>query len=209
MQFRNKHSTLLLLLGSLLWVTSGAHAQGPGGPPGHGPGFGPGMGPGAPPLERSMRGGFGRWWDDPKMGQQIGITTDQKQKMDDIFQQNKLKLIDLVANLQKQETIMEPLIESDQPDEGKILSQIDAVAQARAELEKAHARMLLGIRRVLTQDQWKKLQAFRPEGPRGPGGARDFHERRGGNKQEPPQLPPGEGSLSQPGLQGDGGAPGR
>jgi len=104
---------------------------------------------------------------------------------------------------------MEPLIESDQPDEGKILSQIDAVAQARAELEKAHARMLLGIRRVLTQDQWKKLQTFRPEGPRGPGGARDFHERRGGNKQEPPQLPPGEGSLSQPGLQGDGGAPAR
>jgi len=153
-----------------------------------------------------MRGGFGRWWDDPKMGQQIGITTDQKQKMDDIFQQNKLKLIDLVANLQKQETIMEPLIESDQPDEGKILSQIDAVAQARAELEKAHARMLLGIRRVLTQDQWKKLQAFRPEGPGGPKG---FHGRRGGDKQEPPSGPPGEGSLSQPGLQGDGGSPAR
>jgi hypothetical protein len=32
------------------------------------------------------------------------------------------------------------------------------VAQARAELEKANARMLLGIRRVLNQDQWKKLQ---------------------------------------------------
>jgi hypothetical protein len=44
------------------------------------------------------------------------------------------------------------------------------VAQARAELEKANARMLLGIRRVLTPDQWKKLQAETPRPGRGPRG---------------------------------------
>ena len=57
---------------------------------------------------------------------------------------------------------MEPLLAADQPDEGKILAQIDRVAQARAELEKANARMLLGLRRVLTPDQWKTLQADEP-----------------------------------------------
>ena len=60
---------------------------------------------------------------------------------------------------------MEPLVAAEQPDETKILTQIDRVAQARAELEKANARMLLGIRRTLTQDQWKKLQAENPRGP--------------------------------------------
>ena len=67
---------------------------------------------------------------------------------------------------------MEPLLAADQPDEGKILAQIDRVAQARAELEKANARMLLGLRRVLTPEQWKTLQADEPRGhfPRfGPG----------------------------------------
>jgi hypothetical protein len=58
---------------------------------------------------------------------------------------------------------MEPLLAADQPDEGKILAQIDRVAQARAELEKANARMLLGLRRVLTSDQWKTLQADAPK----------------------------------------------
>jgi len=63
---------------------------------------------------------------------------------------------------------MEPLLAADQPDEGKILAQIDRVAQARAELEKANARMLLGLRRVLTSDQWKTLQADAAKGdPRG------------------------------------------
>jgi Spy/CpxP family protein refolding chaperone len=58
---------------------------------------------------------------------------------------------------------MEPLLGVDQPDEGKILAQIDRVAQARAELEKANARMLLGLRRVLTSEQWKTLQAEEPK----------------------------------------------
>jgi len=61
-------------------------------------------------------------------------------------------------------------MEADQPDEARIVAQIDKVAQARAELEKANARMLLGIRRVLTPDQWKKLQAEAPRPGRGPRG---------------------------------------
>src|SRR6201993_3928781 len=117
--------------------------------------------PGPPPMERAFRGGGpGRWWDNPNVAQQVGITDDQKKKMDDIFQQNRLRLIDLKAAVEKQEAIMQPMIQADQPDEAKILSQIDAIAQARAELEKANARMLLGIRTVLTPDQWKKFRAL-------------------------------------------------
>ena len=63
--------------------------------------------------------------------------------MDDIFQQSRLKLIDLHAALQKEEATLDPLINADSPDETKVLAQIDKVAQARAELEKSNARMLL------------------------------------------------------------------
>ena len=75
------------------------------------------------------------------MAQRLGLTADQTKKMDDTFQQYRLKLIDLNATLQKEETIIEPLLGTDQPDETKIVAQIDKVAQARAELEKANARM--------------------------------------------------------------------
>jgi Spy/CpxP family protein refolding chaperone len=124
-------------------------------------------GGGAPPMERAFHGGegHGRWWDNPRVAQQVGITDDQKKKMDDIFQQHRLQLIDLKAALEKQEAIMQPLIEADQQDETKILAQIDSIAQARAELEKANARMLFGIRKVLTPDQWKKLHTMVHDGP--------------------------------------------
>ena len=35
----------------------------------------------------------------------------------------------------------------------------DRIAQARAELEKANARLMLGLRHVLTPEQWEKLNS--------------------------------------------------
>jgi Spy/CpxP family protein refolding chaperone len=137
----------------------GAPQQGPGGPGRRGPGgFGGPGGPGGP----LRLGPHGRWWDDPEFVKKLSLSEDQQKKMDDIFNTNRLKLIDLFATVQKEEAIMEPLVAADPPDENKLLAQIDRVAQARAELEKANARMLLGIRRQLTQDQWLKLKAERP-----------------------------------------------
>ena len=101
----------------------------------------------------------GRWWANPQTAELLGLTADQTRKMDDIFQQHRLRLIDLNASLEKEELILEPLMGADQPDDAKVMAQIDRVAQARAELEKANSRMLWSVRRVLTPDQWKKLQS--------------------------------------------------
>src|SRR5713101_9786842 len=145
----------------------GPPQQGPGGPGRHGM-CGPG-GPGGPGGPMRL-GPPGRWWDDPEFIKKLGLSDDQQKKMDEIFNTNRLKLIDLFAAVQKEEAIMEPLVAADPPDENKLLAQIDRVAQARAELEKANARMLLGIRRQLTHEQWLKLKADRPpmHGPRRP-----------------------------------------
>ncbi len=118
------------------------------------------MRPNRPPMERAFHAGPpGRWWTDPALVQKLGLTADQQKRIDTLFQQNRLKLIDLSAGVQKEEATLEPLLEADRPDESQVLAQIDRIAQARAELEKANARMLLGFRGVLTLDQWKRLQA--------------------------------------------------
>src|SRR5216684_3341757 len=137
---------------------------GPDGPPHQGPGAPGRRGPGGPggPGGALHVGPPGRWWDDPDFVKRLGLSSDQQKKMDEIFITNRLKLIDQFAALQKEEALMEPLVAADPPDEGKLLAQIDRVAQARAELEKANARMLLGIRRQLTHEQWLKLKAERP-----------------------------------------------
>jgi Spy/CpxP family protein refolding chaperone len=154
---------ITLLLGAICYgrqpspgSPDGPPQQGPGAP--GRPGFGGPGGPGGP-----MRmGPPGRWWDDPDYVKKLGLSEEQQKKMDEIFNTNRLKLIDLFAAVQKEEAIMEPLVAADPPDENKLLAQIDRVAQARAELEKANARMLLGIRSQLSHEQWLKLKAERP-----------------------------------------------
>ena len=142
-----------------------------------------GMGRGGWGGGEGMRGGLrigppGIWWHNADLIQKLALTPDQQKKMDDILQQSRLQLIDLRANVEKQEVLMEPMLAANPPDTNKILAQIDQAAQARAELEKANAKMLLGIRNVLTPDQWTKLQAEQREhrrtrmggGSNGPGG---------------------------------------
>ena len=100
----------------------------------------------------------GKWWKDSGLMKRIGVSDDQVGKIEKIFQDHRLQLIDLHADLEKQEAILEPLVEADQPVESLVVAQVDKVAQARANLEKSDALMLLSIRRVLTVDQWKKLR---------------------------------------------------
>jgi Spy/CpxP family protein refolding chaperone len=129
----------------------------------------------------------GMWWKNPDIIQKLSLTADQQKKMDDIFQQSRLQLIDLKANVEKQEVVLEPMLDVNPPDTNKVLAQIDQIAQARAELEKANARMLLGVRGVLTADQWTKLQAevrMHRHMMRGPGGPPDRTEQ-SGNQEAP------------------------
>jgi Spy/CpxP family protein refolding chaperone len=186
---------LSLVLFAALSAASVIAQQPDAGPPPAGPGqHGPRPDQGRGGWGEGMRSSFrigppGIWWHNPDLIQKLTLTPDQQKRMDDILQQSRLQLVDLRANVEKQELLMEPMLATNPPDTNKILAQIDHTAQARAELEKANAKMLLGIRNVLTPDQWSKLQterrtrirrgdmpggpegAGRPAGPGGPGGS--------------------------------------
>ena len=138
---------------------------------------GPGQGMDASASFERAFGGHGiegRWWNNPRIIEKLKLTDDQRKAFDQILLEHREKLIDLHANVEKAELAMEPLVGNDQPNESAILAQIDKLAQARAELEKANARYLLALRSKLTPEQWKQVQAF-PQEPRprrlGPGWA--------------------------------------
>lgn len=177
------------------FVAGTAGAQGPG-PGGSGPGAG--FGEHRPPMERAMRGDRGRWWNNPRLVEKLKLTDDQRKAMDEIFQQHREKLVDLHGNVDKAEIEMEPLVKADQPNESAVMAQIDKVAQARAELEKANARFLFELRAKLTPDQWKQVQEFRQnhEGMRRDWGNRGHRPGGGGDKDAPPPPPGPQGMLN-------------
>jgi Spy/CpxP family protein refolding chaperone len=171
-------------------------AQGPGGGMG-----GAGFGMHQPPMERAFgqTGEMGRWWNNPRMVAELKLTDDQRKAMDAILLEHREKLVDLHASLEKAELEMQPLMSDDQPNEAAILAQIDKVAAARAELEKANARFLLAIRAKLTPEQWKQVQTQRND--RGGQMRRDWGQ---GGEGQHGMRPDGQGGEGQRRIRPDG-----
>jgi len=147
-------------------------------------------------------GEHGRWWNNQKAIDRLKLTDTQRKAMDDTLQQHRETLIDLHAGLERAELELEPMMKEDQPNESQILAQIDKVAQARAELEKANARFLLAIRSKLTPEQWKQMEADRASRPHGEwnrNGAPGADGQPRGNWQRHGQTPPPDGQTPPPG----------
>jgi len=199
---------LAVAISGILMAGSLALAQESGGA-----GMGPGFGGHRPPMERAFQfdGARGQFWNNPRVVETLKLTDDQRKAMDGILQDHRMTLIDLRANVEKAELAMKPLMSADQPNESAILSQIDKIAQARADLEKANARFLLAIRSKLTPDQWKQVQEFRANhGPDGRGWGREGHGRGMGGpgdqfrRQGPPPQPPAGQQGAPPSSQAPG-----
>ena len=150
-------------------------AQAPGQPAGSQ--GGPDQGPQFRPFSRDgsrRQHGFGMgilppgtWWKNSDVVTRLNLTIDQQKRMDDIFQQSRIQLVHMKASLEEEQINLEPLLNANPPDQARTFAEISRIADLRADLEKANAKMLLGLRGVLTADQWTKLQERRRED--GPG----------------------------------------
>jgi Spy/CpxP family protein refolding chaperone len=182
--------TFAAAVGLALAATSPSLAQGSGGVPPNGTpptpsGPGPGGGMGSP-FPTSYHGGSGspsynvpqhqpsddrvglqfgppgRGWDDHGFAKSLKLRPDQQQRMDAIFERNRGALTSSFQNAQQAQTQMEELAKSSSPDETSLFAQIDRVAQAHAELEKATTHYLLQLRKEMDADQIKRLEKSTP-----------------------------------------------
>ena len=109
-----------------------------------------------------------KWWQDEGYKRELGLTQEQRTRLEDIFQKS-------LPGLRKQKDVLDrALAECDRlverGDDTTILGQVTVVEAARAELNKERIMMLLRMRRSLPADQWAKFSALHEQGrDRGPG----------------------------------------
>jgi len=108
-------------------------------------------------------GDLGKWWKNTEIVKELGLTDQQVSQIEQTFLDHRLKLIDLKADVERNEARLQPLIEADTVDEGRISAQLDQMLTARTRLEKANIMMMLSIRKTLSVEQWKKLEAIRQQ----------------------------------------------
>jgi Spy/CpxP family protein refolding chaperone len=99
----------------------------------------------------------GRWWDNEATIKELKLSAAQQRRMDSIFETNKPTLMSLYLNMQQEQTRLSTLSPSDLQDQSKVYAAIDRVSQARSDLEKENAYILIQIRQQLDTQQLQVL----------------------------------------------------
>ena len=100
----------------------------------------------------------GKWWQNDRFIHELGLTTEQRNHLEEIFQKNLPTLQQKMKALDEAQAQFDRLVEKG--DDATVMAQVVTVEAARAELSKARTMMLLRMRRSLTTDQWAKFTAL-------------------------------------------------
>jgi Spy/CpxP family protein refolding chaperone len=132
-------------------------------------------GPGAPQGEKDQppagREGRKKWWEDPELRAELGITDQQSKLVEQVWQKSLPKLREARAQLEKLEDALSQMLARDDADEGAVLAQIERVEAARADGNTKRTLMIYRMNKVLKPDQRAKVKAMmerREGGRRGP-----------------------------------------
>lgn len=106
----------------------------------------------------SVQAQRGKWWQDERFIRELGLTTEQSTRLEEIFQKTLPTLRERMRALDTAEDELDRLIE--QGDDASVLQHVAIVESARGELSKTRTLMLLRMRRSLTADQWAKFTAL-------------------------------------------------
>jgi Spy/CpxP family protein refolding chaperone len=109
-------------------------------------------------LVLPVAGQGSKWWQSEQYRRELGLTTEQSKRLEDVFQAAVPTLKALKKVLDQAEGEFERLVE--RGDDGSVMDQVERVEAARADLNKSHTMMMLRMRRLLTTDQWAKFTAM-------------------------------------------------
>lgn len=120
---------------------------------------------GAPDFSRMapLGVGLGRWWTNPEIAGQVQLSDAQVQKLEQVTTQQRLAMIDAMASGMKALVLMQPLLDAPQFDEAAANQQLDALAATASRLIKEVGGGVLTTRKILTAEQWKKVQSLQQQ----------------------------------------------
>lgn len=99
----------------------------------------------------------GKWWKNPSVAADLGLTPEQTAEIEKIFVRTRSKLIDLKADLEKKQLDLQVAMDDRTVDRAAVEKKIEAVETSRSSLQKTRALMLLDMKQVLKPAQWDKL----------------------------------------------------
>ena len=129
------------------------------------------------------------WWENPVASGLKNLTVEQRNRINAIVAEYRDRLVNERMEAEKAEHELDAIFNADLVDFSRGSAAIDRLVKARADVTRDVSEMTLRLRRVLTAEQWRTLQAQQPEDGRGRGPDGRGH-RPDGQVGSPPPHPP-------------------
>ncbi len=91
---------------------------------------------------------------------ELGLNNDQIKKIEELTYRADREKLDIRYELQKSHLDLRHLMSADAPNEAAVFSMIEKISGLELKLKKNRVGLMLKIRKLLTREQWEKLEIF-------------------------------------------------
>jgi len=102
----------------------------------------------------------GRWWDRPMVAGAVGLSDEQRAKLETVTVAHARRMVDFKAEVEKAEIELRVASEGDGFDAAGLRQAFARLLQARSRLETERFELLIAQRELLTAAQWEKLRVL-------------------------------------------------
>ncbi len=99
----------------------------------------------------------------PEIAAKIGMSSEQKSAVEKLYYESKLVGIDMKAKGEKARLELERVLLADAIDEKAALKAFETAAVAETDVRRNDLKLMLGIRKQLTAEQWTALRSLRDD----------------------------------------------
>ena len=111
-----------------------------------------------PNIVMSQDGPMGKWWLNPRMSEQLKLTDEEINKLNEQYVESHRKMIDLKNNVKKERFELSNLLDSEPLDEGAVKAQFKKLEKARSSLSSERIDNLITSRKILGKKRFQQVK---------------------------------------------------
>lgn len=137
------------------------------------------------------------------MKTRLGLDDRQIDKIEELTYRADREKLDIHHELQKARLDLRHMMDAERPEEKAVFAQLEKIAALELDLKKNRIGLMLAVRKLLTPEQWEKMELFHARRQERRRARRTRRiERRFDRRMDAPDSPegPGEPPLPPPGL---------
>ncbi len=108
-------------------------------------------------VHAQQGGPSGRWWHSPRVVQQLNLTNSEIQRLEQAFNESRLKMIKQKSRVESEQLKLQMLLEKSKLDEAAIRRQNRELEQARTALANERTAFIVEVRKIIGPQRFQQL----------------------------------------------------